>query len=146
MSSTFVFVSTALTRPKPLEDLWVFGFQPGGFEVLSWGSNEAKTPVDLTNLGNRAIGAMKLTIAVPVPLANIFTVKAHFERLRIYASRLDLTDWPYSYDFDGPTVLETKLLPKESFGLRSNVLLKLQSKGSLAWLTPLAVTLFLKPP
>jgi hypothetical protein len=147
MDPTFVFSATAYRGSQTLEDLWIFGFHPGGWENPAWESNEVTTKQNLTNLRDQAYGAMAVTIAVPVPLADVFAVNSKFGKLRVFGTdRPDyLNNWVYQCDFDSAEVRDTKLLPKGTFKLPSSVQFKLLKKGSAAWLTPLAVLLFLKP-
>jgi hypothetical protein len=154
--STFVFTGTAYRGQKAIENIWVFGFQSGDFtraplsssEGSSWDSNAATTPAALTDIHDRAVGAMNLTIVVPVPLASeLFTAKANYDKFRIYATDKTeaLSDWKYNYDFEDLTVIDTKVLQKGTFKLPTKLQFELLKKGSAAWLTPLAVQLFLNP-
>ena len=156
MMSTFVFTGTAYSGQKLIENIWVFGFQSGDFtraplssnEGSSWDSNAATTPAALRDIHDRAIGAMNLTIVVPVPFASgLFTAKTNYDRFRIYATDKTeaLSDWKYNYDFDGLTVLDTKVLQKGTFHLPTKLQFELLKRGSAAWLTPMAVQLFLSP-
>jgi hypothetical protein len=139
-----------------IENIWVFGFQSGDFsraplsssDGSSWDSNAATTPETLRDIRDRSVGAMSLTIVVPVPLgSSLFTVRAKYDTFRIYATDKTetLSDWRYSYDFVGLTVMDTKILQKGTFKLPNKVQFELLKKGSAAWLTPLAVQLFLNP-
>jgi hypothetical protein len=157
MMSTFVFTGTAYRgNQKPIEKIWLFGFQSGDFtraplsstEGSSWDSNAATTPSALTDIHDRAIGAMSLTIVVPVPFSSgLFTAKTNYDKFRIYATDKTeaLSDWKYSYEFEDLTVVDTKVLQKGTFHLPTKLQFELLKMGSAAWLTPMAVQLFLSP-